>query len=440
VVEWKKSLGSFWGSSLVQTSDGGYSILGEWSTYGTTYENTPTLVKTDFEGNIQWVKNYSSSLGHHLLLTNDGGFAMMKGFPNLDFPPHNPHGDNLTATLTKTNSHGVIQWSKNFSQTAIYNTIDSMVQTSDHGYVMVGTTSFNGTSDTPNLYIWLIKTDTQGNLQWSRLFGEGPSYVIANQTENAGALDGINRRTTGDNEGVSVTETSDGGFVVSGIVYPARDYSWWGFSYGSTPNMAKTLLVKTDANGNTLWNQTFDGYEISPIIQTSDGGLVFAGSTGIIKTDANGNLQWTKDDVTFPSLGIKPYLLGVSSLIETSDGALAGIGVGTSSQSWQGNIYLFKTKSFLPLPTPSPMPTVITTPMLGIATTPWNTLVLVAIASVVVVVLLLLLYIRHRKTANPVHESMQNKETGTSQRLFFWCQACLLLKVGGCFFFLVEKV
>ena len=130
--------------------------------------------------------------------------------------------------------------------------------------------------------------------------------------------------------------------------------------------MAKTLLVKTDSQGNMLWNQTIDGYETSPIIQTSDGGFVFAGSQGIIKTDSNGTLQWTKDDVTFPSLGIRPYLLGVSSLIETSDGALAGVGVGTTSEPYQGNIYLFETKPFLPLPTPSPTSSIPEFPALTI--------------------------------------------------------------------------
>ena len=92
---------------------------------------------------------------------------------------------------------------------------------------------------------------------------------MANESENAGALDGINRRTTGDNEGVSVCQSADGGFIVSGTIYPERNYTGWGFSYESTPNNSETLLIKTDSNGNMIWNKTVSGYEISPIIQTS---------------------------------------------------------------------------------------------------------------------------------------------------------------------------
>ena len=58
------------------------------------------------------------------------------------------------------------QWSRNFSEPSLYNAVTSVVQTSDGGYAIVGTTSFNGTSDTPNLYIWFIKTNAQGNLLW----------------------------------------------------------------------------------------------------------------------------------------------------------------------------------------------------------------------------------------------------------------------------------
>jgi len=350
-VEWKKTIDWFAAQSLVQSSDLGYTLFGQWSTYGTTYQHTPTVIKTDSEGNIRQVQNFSTyTTGLGFVPTNDGGFATLdRRGGNLQYDP----GTSWTSII-KTNSRGLMQWNKTFNEFGNFSIVNSMIQTRNGGYALVGSCSFNGTNDTPNLYFLLIRTDSKGSFEWSRQFGNGPEIVDKNQTQNAGALEGVNRRTFGDNEGMSVTETVEGGFLVAGDVYPVRNYSWWGFSYGPVPNMAKTLLVKTDSHGNMLWNQTVDGYETSPIIQTSDGGFVFAGSQGIIKTDANGTLQWIKDDVTFPSNGIRPYLLGVSSLIETSDGALAGIGVGTVSEPYQGNIYLFETKPFLPLPTPSP--------------------------------------------------------------------------------------
>ena len=81
---------------------------------------------------------------------------------------------------------------------------------------------------------------------------------------------------------------------------------------------------------------------------------------GIVKTDSNNNTQWVKN-LTYPSAyGDLPLVL--SSLIETSDGALAGLGVGNYGLgNYDGRMYLVKTEPFLPLPTQTPLPTPIPT-------------------------------------------------------------------------------
>jgi hypothetical protein len=68
-------------------------------------------------------------------------------------------------------------------------------------------------------------------------------------------------------------------------------------------------LIKTDANGNELWNESYGGKDSSEeaysVVQTSDGGYILAGHKGyffgaeksdawLIKTDMNGNMQWNK--------------------------------------------------------------------------------------------------------------------------------------------------
>jgi hypothetical protein len=110
------------------------------------------------------------------------------------------------------------------------------------------------------------------------------------------------------------------------------------------------------------------------LIQTSDGGYAYLQSSGttpfwgfkvpaggIVKTDSNNNTQWVKN-LTYPSAyGDLPLVL--SSLIETSDGALAGLGVGNYILgNYDGRMYLVKTEPFLPLPTQTPLPTPILTP------------------------------------------------------------------------------
>ena len=70
--------------------------------------------------------------------------------------------------------------------------------------------------------------------------------------------------------GSSVQETSDGGFILLGHTesFGAGDSDFW--------------LVKTDRDGNQLWNKTFGGssWDIGDSVQeTSGGGFILLGTT-----------------------------------------------------------------------------------------------------------------------------------------------------------------
>jgi len=119
----------------------------------------------------------------------------------------------------------------------------------------------------------------------------------------------------------SVHPTSDGGYIVAGSALTdpmnGREYP---------------IVIKTDGQGNQLWNVSCDGQVATSARQTSDGGFIIAsyavtpagegenatmnGTAYLTKTDANGTGQWTK---TIPG-GM------LNTVWQTPDGGFASAG------------------------------------------------------------------------------------------------------------------
>lgn len=346
--QWNKTIESFGAYSLAKTADDGFAVLGVWN--WDPNSNSPranALIQINSQGNIQWSRNYSIANPNLntpicIIESSDGGFALL-------FQTGSYQEDHYqtSALVIKTDPEGNIDWQKSYDAKGNYSNVNNLIQTRDGGYAIVGSNSYNGITDTPNLYYWLLKTDVNGNLEWNTSYGNGPNTVEPNQTRNWGATEGTNRGTYGDNEALSVTETA-GGFVVAGTVYSESNAVYW-------ENYRKTLLVKTDNTGNMLWNKTLDGYEISPIIETSDQGLIYGSSDGIVKMDTYGIVEWVKTDTAYSTIWSNHQRLGITSIIETSDGGIAMLGAAAINDNiWDGNIYLFKAEAFLPQPTPAP--------------------------------------------------------------------------------------
>ena len=195
----------------------------------------------------------------------------------------------------------------------------------------------------------------------------------------------------------------------------------YGTTYQTTPT-----LVKLNSKGDIQWfenTSTVLNLAIaSSNIQTSDGGFAYfeAGnavlnpptatvSPTLVKTDSNNNTQWI---LNLPYSGPANYENGtitfpfrIFSIIETSDGALACLGIADpylSPQGLWGFIYLIKTAPFLPLPSRSPLPTPLPspTPAPTIIALNEQILIIALITVVVALSIVLLIYRRHRKTTN----------------------------------------
>jgi hypothetical protein len=83
-------------------------------------------------------------------------------------------------------------------------------------------------------------------------------------------MDQNHRRTSSNEAGFSLIQTSDGGYAIAGATT----------SFGA--GEADVYVVKLDANGNLQWTKTIGGLASEAglsLIQTSDGGYAIAGAT-----------------------------------------------------------------------------------------------------------------------------------------------------------------
>ena len=276
-------------AALVQTGDGGYAIAGTTSSFGAGNADF-WLIKTDANGNVEWNQTYGwaeADSAYSMVQTSDGGYAIAGetisfGAGDSDF------------WLVKVDSSGSIQWNRTYGEPTA-DGANSIIQTSDGGYALAGYSTGNNASKD----LWFVKTDSSGNMQWNRTYG-GSRW----------------------DEAASVIQTSDGGYALAGTTNSLSDDTY-------IPH--DCWLVKTDSDGNRIWNKTYDGDGgfdgANSLVQTSDGGYTLAGHTGgfigqnvwIIKTDPDGNRIW---DVIWDTA--EPTL--TNCMIQTSDGGYAVTG------------------------------------------------------------------------------------------------------------------
>ncbi len=295
------------GNSVLQTNDGGYIILGSTTSFGSGGADI-YLVRTDSNGNMLWNRTYGGTgddWGSAIAQTNDSGFIIAGSTSSF--------GAGLDDIyLLKIDANGDTLWSKTYGGTDDDEGY-SVQQTNDGGYIVTGSTlSFGAGSDD----VYLIKTDASGNMVWNKTYG-GTNIDIGN----------------------SVRQTKDGGYIVAGETY---SFGVGGFDI---------YLLKTDANGNEVWNETIGGGADdngTAVQQTSDNGYIITGITAsfgagnydaiLIKTDANGTVNWSR---TYGGTsGDESY-----SVQQTKDGGYIFGGYTSSFGFGNFDAYVIKTKS-----------------------------------------------------------------------------------------------
>jgi hypothetical protein len=293
-----------YGWAVAVTPDGCFAVAGQTASFGAGREDV-WLLKIDADGDTLWTRTYgggNADIAYSVAVTADSGF-ILGGYTD-------PEGsDRYDVLLIRTDLNGDVLWTRTYGGPSP-DYVESVAQTYDGGFIAAGLTESYGAGWQD---VYLIRTDANGDTLWTKTYG-GP------ETDKAW----------------SVAQVPDGGFIVAG----STD------SYGV--GSSDVYLIRTDANGDSLWAITYGGVSFDygeSVALTSDNGFIVSGTTGsygagssdvlLIRTDAHGDLVWLN------AYGGTRADRGLS-VAQTSDGNFIVAGHTYSYGAGENNVYLLK--------------------------------------------------------------------------------------------------
>ena len=245
------------GQEIKPTSDGGFIVAGR---YDEAYNTTSFyLLKIDTQGDTLWTRKYGLGTGYRAFAraveqTDDGGY-MIAGYVAEYI------SDYEDVYMVKTDSLGMMEWSSLYNWSN-YDIAYDMQEIAD-GYVLVGLTHYQGEG---RWNVFLYKTNSSGDSLWLKTYGDSlddRGYAVKQTTDNgfiiaawtsswgAGSFDYYLIKTDSDGDTLwtrlfggnsheyayDVIQTQDGGYAIAGASFSQS--AGWGDYY----------LVKTDGNG-----------------------------------------------------------------------------------------------------------------------------------------------------------------------------------------------
>ncbi len=225
------------------------------------------LMKGDPAGNVLWTKGYENDNVDDNTFTfkTPMDISYQNGYiiGGVDVKPSNGTSESWVAEL---DGDGEFLWAKYYSNPDYENlNITNARSTRDSGLIVCGSLSENFTPTD----ICLIKTDSLGEILWSRKYGDTPVFEV----------------------GTAVIQTPDDGYLIGGSI---------------DNNLG--ILIKTDTLGQEQWSRNID-FEIPntitlvhQIIMASDGNAILAGTlfgpndnfAFMVKVDLAGNVVWKR--------------------------------------------------------------------------------------------------------------------------------------------------
>jgi hypothetical protein len=236
--------------------------------------------------------------GYSIIQTTDGGYVVAGSTESLG-------AGGKDVYVIKLNGAGNLQWTRTIGGESD-DIGNSIIQTTDGGYALAGTTrSFGSGSDD----VYVVKLDGSGNIQWTRTIGGGENY----------------------DEGYSIIQTTDGGYAVAGFtssfgaggsdVYVVKLDGSGGVNVGSCGNVASNLGKGGTGGSVSLVNSsTSSGGTVSSGGVAGSGGNVFVcvplsvenniirGESLLHRVDDDGTLQVFAPDMSEVKVTVKDVL------------------------------------------------------------------------------------------------------------------------------------
>jgi hypothetical protein len=264
-------------NSLAECADGGFVLVGQMLSIS---EESAWIIRVSSNGVPLW----------NLTIPKDEDTSSAELLDVIELPSGEifAAGDIRSRQLNHTDAwlmdidaNGTLKWSKTYGQEYQHQICKSLILCQNGDVLMAGDTA----NDANNLEdFWMLRITSAGFPLWQRTFNR-----VGNENFD------------------SVIETHNGGFALAG--YWAR--SWW------ESETERMFLLRTDSAGNFMWNRTYSGSKVHPdpdnsprpeqtrgadVVECADEGFAVVGSTNsfainfsniwLVRTDSNGNPIW----------------------------------------------------------------------------------------------------------------------------------------------------
>ncbi len=323
--------------STVFTNDGNIAIV------GTTAAGSILLLKLSQSGNQLLKKEIPNNIDaacymsgiYSLVQTNDDGYMICGS-------AYNAQSMLPDVCLLRLNSKGEFMWLKTYGGGG-EDYGDMIIKTKDGNYLLCGT-SYSFTTE-PYNDIYMVKVNDGGDVIWAKSYArheqQTPFHLL--ETKNGDYIVTGTDEPTGDGRVVYLLKIdANGNKLWDNTGGPVNISHWeWGYCTAECPNGdllvcgnkdAQVLLLRTDNAGNALWKKTFatDSFFSSGVsMKLKDGNCLITGSCTrgtsssskcfLLKTDQTGNQLLAKN---FPGTG---SIYGANLLVNNSgDNILTG--------------------------------------------------------------------------------------------------------------------